>query len=291
MKYDGIGKKMVEKINEMIKTGELKLLTELGISLSGNKTTRKLSSNKLNEELNNDLSDIFGIGTVFIKQLEKQGIYTIKELEKAVKNNQVKLNEQQRIGLRYVSDLKKKISRVETQKIGTKLEKLLALYNKQNDFDLKMTIAGSYPSGKRESKDVDIILSTDIFKTKEELQSSKLNILNSFIGFCKEKSFIIEVLSSGITKFMGLVRLTSRSVVRHLDIILVPKNSFIFAFLHFTGGREFNQLIREKAKRKGYTLSEWGLMDVKTGIYLTMKTELDIFKKIDLEFITLKGRH
>ena len=80
-------------------------------------------------------------------------------------------------------------------------------------------------------------------------------------------------------------------VVRHLDVRLLPKTSEVAGRLYFTSGREFNQMIRGKAKQLGYKLNEFGLYDAKTGkVVEGLKSEKDIMEKIELNFIPMSKR-
>jgi len=44
-----------------------------------------------------------------------------------------------------------------------------------------------------------------------------------------------------------------------IDLRLIPIESWIFAMLHFTGSKQNNIEMRAKAKRLGYSLSEYGI--------------------------------
>ena len=48
--------------------------------------------------------------------------------------------------------------------------------------------------------------------------------------------------------------------------------------------------MRPIAKEKGYKLSEYGLFDIITGKEIKTKSERDIFKKLDLEYIVPRLR-
>jgi DNA polymerase/3'-5' exonuclease PolX len=52
---------------------------------------------------------------------------------------------------------------------------------------------------------------------------------------------------------------------RHVDIALYPLEVKPYAVLYFTSGKVVNQIMREKAKKLGYKLNEFGLFNKKTG--------------------------
>jgi apurinic endonuclease APN1 len=231
---EGIGKKMIDKINEILLTGNLKILDELQVD----------SVIKKENKVKSELEEVFGMGPSIAKKLQAKGIRNIDNLRREQGN--LDLTEQQKIGIQYHNNLTQMISRSETKKIYQKLKNLL---ENNNQFkEVKITLAGSYPSGKEESKDIDIILSTLKYKSKSGITRSKL--MEKIVNYLQDVGFIKEILSSGSSKFMGLVKIDNKSPHRHLDMLLVPENCFVTAYLHYTGGKEFNRLIREKAKKK-----------------------------------------
>jgi DNA polymerase (family 10) len=66
---------------------------------------------------------------------------------------------------------------------------------------------------------------------------------------------------------------TTKSSVRlegglQADLRVVPEEQFAFALHHFTGSKEHNVALRQRALARGYSLSEWGLTkkeDAETG--------------------------
>ena len=71
--------------------------------------------------------------------------------------------------------------------------------------------------------------------------------------------FLAEVTAKGSTK--SSVRFQSGM---QADLRVVPMAQFAFALHHFTGSKEHNVAMRQRALAKGYSLSEWGLSE-KTG--------------------------
>jgi DNA polymerase (family 10) len=49
------------------------------------------------------------------------------------------------------------------------------------------------------------------------------------------------------------------------DLRIVPDDQFIFALHHFTGSKDHNVQMRQRALARGLSLSEWGLTPVETG--------------------------
>jgi DNA polymerase/3'-5' exonuclease PolX len=62
----------------------------------------------------------------------------------------------------------------------------------------------------------------------------------------------------GKTKYMGFGKYLDNPV-RRIDIRFVPYESYFSALLYFTGSAELNKQMRQIAKLKNLTLSEYGL--------------------------------
>ena len=107
---EGIGKKTIEKVDEIIKYGKI-LETQPVIK--------------------NELDQIHGIGIQKAKQLEKDyGIKTVKELKKLVKEKKIELPEQILIGLKYYGKILDKIPRNIMKQIDDELHKEIKKINK-----------------------------------------------------------------------------------------------------------------------------------------------------------------
>lgn len=266
----GIGKAILEKIDEIIKTGTLSFLEEL------------LVPKDVQEK--NQLQSVLGFGPVFVKKLNQKKIYNVDDLRKAVVEKKIELNEQQRIGLKHHDDLQKMISRKDAHSVVNKVN----LIAKKLYPDIRVVHAGSYPSGKKESKDIDILMSHPKLKVKDDL--NKYQYLEKIIKSLEDKGIIEETLSLGDTKFLGIVKGTPKSnYLKHLDIRMVPEESWIPAYLYFTSGRKFNTMSRMIAKNNGLTLNEWGVFDNKRKM-IPVKEEKDIFTIIGLDFIPMEDR-
>jgi DNA polymerase (family 10) len=75
-------------------------------------------------------------------------------------------------------------------------------------------------------------------------------VMNWFVG----QNSVIEVTAQGETK--SSVRFEGGL---QADLRVVPAAQFAFALHHFTGSKEHNVAMRQRALAKGYSLSEWGL--------------------------------
>lgn len=282
----GIGPKIIKKIDEYLQNGEMNIFKERNI-------LSRLNEYKLEEK--NKISSILGFGTARTKELSMLGIYTYEDLFKAVSVGKIKLNSKENLGLKYHKDLIKMINRNETEQVFKMISSSIKKEGLDKKYKLEMEIAGSYPSGKEESKDIDILIFTKVAKNREELKKHGMPILDKIIDILKNNGIIIEVLSQGFGMVMCLIKDT-KSIVRHLDIRLIPYSKKVFGRLFFTSGRDFNQVMRLKAKELGMLLNDMDLLDIKTGKSVFTNKEMekikekDIFDKLGLSFIPITKR-
>lgn len=266
---NGVGKRTLEKIDEILKTGSLKMLK----NIEGNE--RLVAKIKL--------QTVMGIGPSKAGELVRRGILSVTELKKAVARGDVKLNDKQMIALKYSADLDKKIPRAEVKKFGDAVAKVVGSA-------CKVKLAGSYMYGAKESGDIDIILVCKGLKTKKDVMKSGEKVMRDIVERLKKKGLIIEVLDLGKSKFMGLGRLGRTLPARHIDIRLASEDSVEMFQLYFGSGAEFSRWIRGVARDKGYKLNEWGLEDRRTGKRVDDGTERGVFRKLDLDYIAPMNR-
>ena len=94
--------------------------------------------------------------------------------------------------------------------------------------------------------------------------------LSDIVNSLRQDNFLIEDLSLGNTKYMGICKLNNKSISRRIDIrYFNRKESYGAALLYFTGSKKFNKSTRQKAINLGLKLNEYGLF----------RHEKDIFKE------------
>ena len=75
------------------------------------------------------------------------------------------------------------------------------------------------------------------------------------------------------------------------DLRIVSDQVFVFALHHFTGSKDHNVMMRQRALSMGYRLSEWGIFDkdseenIPIDAVKDIETEADLFKFFGLEMI------
>lgn len=73
-----------------------------------------------------------------------------------------------------------------------------------------------------------------------------------------------------------------------IDFFFTNKQEFPAMLLYLTGNRVFNIRVRKEAKKQGYLLNQYGLF--KNGERIKVKTEKDIFKKLNIDYKEPKDR-
>ncbi len=74
-----------------------------------------------------------------------------------------------------------------------------------------------------------------------------------------------------------------------VDWKIVEPQDFPAALLHFTGSKEHNVHLRQRAKERGFSLSEYGLK-TKDGEAFVPSSETELYAKLDLAFIPPERR-
>ena len=254
-----IGPTIMEKLKEYQNTGTLKILER--------------------ERTNpaNILADIYGIGPKKAKELVAQGITSIEML----RANQDKLNDTQKVGLKYYEDILKRLPRAEIDNYANIFK---TEFNKVATPDSHFEIVGSYRRGLESSGDIDVIIT-----------SNQPQVFTQFINELIAKKIIIEVLSRGPTKSLVITKIPSSDVFRRVDFLYTTQEEYPFSILYFTGSKMFNTVMRGHALKQGLTMNEHGLykMDNKKKgekVSHVFRDEKDIFDYLHLQYKTPKER-
>lgn len=128
----------------------------------------------------------------------------------------------------------------------------------------QVTPAGSLRRGRETVGDLDLLVTGH----------DHAGIAEHFAKF----SDIAQVLAKGEDKVS--VKLKNDLQV---DVRLLERQSYGAALQYFTGSKEHNVALRERAKRRGWKLSEYGLFEGNKVI--ASRTEQEIYEKLGLEWI------
>jgi NAD-dependent DNA ligase len=255
----GIGDTIMDKLNEYVQTGTLRILER--------------------EKVNpvNILADVYGIGPKKAKELVDKGITTIDQLRA---NQNELLNDIQKIGLKYYEQLLERIPRSEIQMYEQIFTTTFSNIASKSDPNAKFEIVGSYRRGAQNSGDIDVIITGNTGV-----------VYKNFIDDLIKQGIITHVLSRGLSKTLVIAKLPGNHVARRVDFLYSPPEEFAFAILYFTGSKAFNTVMRQKALEQGYTLNEHGLSIMENKVKgqkvdQLFKDEKDIFDFLKLAYKT-----
>ncbi len=138
----------------------------------------------------------------------------------------------------------------------------------------QIEVAGSYRRGLETIGDIDILIAAD-----EE------HISNLFDVFTHHDR-VTEILGKGETK--SSVRTKEG---RQIDLRIVSAKEFPAALMYFTGSKEHNVVMRQRARERGMGLNEYGLFklnqegDTDFDQPIAFSSEADVYQKLDLHFV------
>ena len=269
----GIGKGSLEKIQEIIDFGKLK---ELNNYIKLYKKQVKI------QKIIDELTTIIGIGpTIAYKLINDYNIKSINDLKKRVDKGEIEVNDKLKLGIKYIGKFQGNIPRNEIQLIENYLSDFI---HKYNFYDSIFNICGSYRRELSFSSDIDILLTN--INIIDEIDHNNSNILNKFILNLKKEGFIIDDITKDDTKtkYMGFCKYKNKPI-RRIDIRFVPYISYYTALLYFTGSYTLNEIMRNKAKKLGYKLSEYGLFKLSNNELIYTNSELEIFDLLDMKYL------
>ena len=252
----GIGDTIMEKLNEYVSTGTLKVL-------------EREKNNPINI-----ISEVYGIGPKKAKELVEKNIVSVEQLRE--KQDEL-LNETQKIGLKYYEDILERIPRSEIDQYAHIFENAFSKI-KTPGSESAFEIVGSYRRGAVSSGDIDVIITSD-----------SLKVFPDFVDILIKERIILEVLSRGPSKCLVIAKIPSSSYARRVDFLYTSKEEFPFSILYFTGSKIFNTVMRHQALTMGLTMNEHGLykMDGKKKgekVDHPFKNEKDIFDYLHMEY-------
>jgi len=246
----GITEKSQKKIEEISKTGKLKILEDM----------------KKNKDIQDKLKliEIIGVGQSLADKLIKSGIRNFKDFKEKYTQQATQL---QQLGIKYYNKLKK-------PKLNTFYQIVKILCNqvpRVND----IAIAGSYRTGNPNPSDIDIVVCSKDGKIKNTLQTlAKLGVLVDYVNSGKEDIF-------------GIIKLNNKFY--KIDIKVTTSKYFASYMLYFGSGKYFSKFIRGKAKGLGYKLNQYGIT-LKDGNLKTFRSEKAIFNFLKIPYLTPQDR-
>jgi len=275
LKLPNIGKTILEKYEEFLKTGTLEVVEQ--------------------EKANpvNIFANIYGIGPIKAKELvTKKNIVTLEQLraqQTTIQENKLPLlNTKQQIGLKYYEDLLKRIPRTEIEEFKELLTQNFSetlIENSETQENNSFEIVGSFRRNKSDSGDIDLIITS---------YNNNKSIFENFIKKLVAKHIVVELLSKGETKCLTIGKLLKDNAIpRRIDFLYSLPQEYAFSILYFTGSKEFNTSMRQHALNVDLTLNEHGFHKMSTSnsqrskeekITKLFKSEKDIFDFLCMEY-------
>src|SRR6478672_5925949 len=140
----------------------------------------------------------------------------------------------------------------------------------------KVTPAGSLRRGRETVGDLDLLVTGKCCDTDSQ-RNAVIDRIVSFPG-------ILEVLAKGENK----VSFKLRSGMQ-VDVRLLPPDSFGAAMQYFTGSKNHNVQLRQRAIKQGYTLNEYGLVRVEDKLP-ELITQADIQGDVHMHTVETDGK-
>jgi len=254
----GFGKALVEKLTELVQTGKMdyyqKLRTEIPSGLF-------------------EMLKIPGLGAKKVRAIYNElGLSSLGELEYACKENRLRdlpgfgQKSQDKI-LEGIERFKKYSGRYLLPVVEPEAKSVLAYLQKHPGL-LQIQLAGSLRRRRETLKDIDLVGACPADQRTAIMQYFvDYPETDTISGQGETKSAI--VLNSGLS----------------CDLRLVESSEFAFALHHFTGSKEHNTQMRQRAKAQNLTMNEYGIFPEGSNKSLAAQDETAVFKLLGLSFI------
>jgi len=276
-KIPGIGKSSLAKIQEFVKTGTITAHKQL---------LKKIPPTLL------ELLTIPGMGPKGVKAVyEKLNVTSIAELKGAIKSGS--LAQLPGFGDKKAAAIAKGIEFREKSTGRIRLDQALEAAELVVEFlkslpgIQRIQPAGSLRRWAETIGDVDILVAAktccDSASARREGKPAAPGaqhgeqIIQAFTG----ARFIQEVLAAGPTKGSAIIQTATSPV--HVDVRVVPQESFGAAAQYFTGSKQHNVRLREIAIKAKLKLNEYGLF--KGNKMIAGPVEKEIYEKLGLDYI------
>lgn len=258
---NGIGEALQKKITELVTTGKLVYYEDLKASVPPGLLA---------------MMEIPGVGPKKIKVLHDElGIASVEELEKACQDGRVaKLKGfGEKTAVNICEGIHRRRSYASKHLLGDAL--LLA--------DSVLDDLRAHPDVIRSSEAGSLRRRKEIIGDVDLLVSSKAPA--DVIDFFTKRAGVLNVIAKGETKASVLLDGGIQS-----DLRVVSDAEFPFALMYFTGSKEHNIVMRQRAIARGLRLNEYGLFRSKEEtrdpkLLVKCSTEEEIFEKLGLNYV------
>src|SRR5208282_1810884 len=260
----GIGERMVEHLQEIVKSGDYSLRKKL---------LKKYPATIL------DVLQLQSLGPKKVAFLWSHfKAATVADVEKIAKEGKLRdlpgfgEKSEQNI-LKAIEVFKKSTGRFHIDVAEAAAAEIIAHIKKAGKAAEDVTPAGSLRRGKETVGDLDLLLTLGAGHTSQKQVDALAKHILEFPG-------IDQTLAHGENK----VSFTLQNGLQ-VDVRLLEKESFGAALLYFTGSKEHNVTLRGRANDMGLTLNEYALATLKGEKPVARRTEEEIYAKLKLDYI------
>ncbi|KAJ5122664.1 hypothetical protein N7526_009601 [Penicillium atrosanguineum] len=264
----GIGKRLADKIEEIVLTDRLRRLDHTNESPE--------------DRMIQVFLGVYGAGLIQASKWVAQGYRSLDDLR-----DRAPLSKNQRIGVERYHDFAQRVPRKEVEEHGAIVRRAVQAVDK----DMQVIITGSYRRGALDSGDIDLLI-TKPNASLDKIQSLMMNIVVPKLfddGFLKV-GLATSRHNHDASKWHGASALPG-NVWRRIDLLFVPGAEFGAAILYFTGNDIFNRSMRLLARKKGMVLNQRGLytdvlrsagVKINPGRLLEARNERRIFAALEV---------
>ena len=257
----GIGKGMAANIRDLVSTGSMPLRDEL---------LQKYKASML------DLLRLPGMGPKTVALVYSSlGVFDMDGLEEAAKRGD--LLPLPRMGQKFtdkllkgIEDYRKNSSRFRIDVARQHAERISELIRLFPGIET-ITPAGSLRRGRETVGDLDLLVTGP---------ACEPDVVAAAVEHVATLPLIDKLLARGQNK----VSFTLRNNLQ-VDVRLLPRASYGAALQYFTGSKMHNVALRQRAIKRGLTLSEYALLRLEDNVVVAAATEQEIYNALDLDYI------
>jgi len=257
----GIGKGMAANIRDLVATGTMPLREEL---------LQRYKPSML------ELLRLPGMGPKTVALVYSAlGVCDIDALEEAAKRGD--LLPLPRMGQKFtdkllkgIEDYRKNSSRFRIDVARQHAERISELIRLFPGIET-ITPAGSLRRGRETVGDLDLLVTGP---------ACEPDVVAAAVEHVATLPLIDKLLARGQNK----VSFTLRNNLQ-VDVRLLPRASYGAALQYFTGSKMHNVALRQRAVKRGLTLSEYALLRLEDNVVIAAATEQEIYNALDLDYI------
>lgn len=262
LEIPGIGKGMLQNLQEMFKDGRLTVHADL---------LKKYRPTML------DLLKVQGLGPKTIALIwSAYQVCDLEGVEKLAREGKIRIlprmgEKQEQKLLKAIEDYRRIAGRFLLDAAENEANKIIDHVRNYPGVE-KVTPAGSLRRGRETVGDLDVLVTGKA--CANDAQREKL------IAHIIKLPGLMEVIASGENKVSFRLRGGMQ-----VDMRFLSPDSFGAALQYFTGSKAHSVALRQRALKMGYTLSEYSLARLDDEKTVARKTEEEIYAKLKLDYI------